>query len=135
MDINEIKTWAKNQIESDDLTKQVRSRRKETTWEKQNQREPLISQFEKPEDTKTRNIYTQNQEMLRNQLALTEGVRANQRAITEGFNQLERLADIREMPSIEQELTTSQSGTEQSKKKTQHYMTLEKNITIRIDKF
>ena len=123
MDINEIKTWAKNKIESDDLTKQVRSRIKETTWEKQNQREgfresfkPLTSQFEKPEDTKTRNIYTQNQEMLRNQLALTEGVRANQRAITQGFNQLERLADIREMPSIEQEPSTSQSGTEQSKK-------------------
>ena len=91
MDINEIKTWAKNKIESDDLTKQVRSRIKETTWERQNQREgfresfkPLISQFEKPEDTKTSNIYTQNQEMLRNQLALTEGLRANQRAITTG---------------------------------------------------
>ena len=89
---NEIKTWAKNKIESDDLTKQVRSRIKETTWERQNQREgfresfkPLISQFEKPEDTKTRNIYTQNQERLRNQLALTEGVRANQKAITDGL--------------------------------------------------
>ena len=93
MDINEIKTWAKNKIESDDLTKQVRLKIKETTWERQNQREgfresfkPLISQFEQPEDTKTRNIYTQNQEMLRNQLALTEGLRANQRAITQGFN-------------------------------------------------
>ena len=37
MDINEIKTWAKNKIEYGDLTKQVRSRIKETTWEKQNQ--------------------------------------------------------------------------------------------------
>ena len=108
MDINEIKTWAKNKIESDDLTKQVRSRIKETTWERQNQREgfresfkPLISQFEKPEDTKTSNIYTQNQEMLRNQLALTEGLRANQRAITQGFNQLERLADMKELPEGE----------------------------------
>ena len=108
MDINEIKTWAKNKIESDDLTKQVRSRMKETTWERQNQREgfrdsfkPLISQFEKPEDTKTRNIYTQNQEMLRNQLSLTEGLRANQRAITQGFNQFERLADMRELPGVE----------------------------------
>ena len=108
MDINEIKTWAKNKIESDDLTKQVRSRIKETTWERQNQREgfresfkPLISQFEKPEDTKTSNIYTQNQEMLRNQLALTEGLKANQRAITQGFNQLERLADMKELPEGE----------------------------------
>ena len=108
MDINEIKTWAKNKIESDDLTKQVRSRIKETTWERQNQREgfresykPLISQFEKPEDTKTSNIFTQNQEMLRNQLALTEGLRANQRAITQGFNQFERLADMKELPGGE----------------------------------
>ena len=108
MDINEIKTWAKNKIESDDLAKQVRLKIKETTWERQNQREGfresfklLISQFEKPEDTKTSKIYTQNQEMLLNQLALTEGLRANQRAITQGFNQFERLADMRELPGVE----------------------------------
>ena len=35
MDIQEIKTWAKNKIESDDLAKQVRRRIKETTWEEQ----------------------------------------------------------------------------------------------------
>ena len=105
MDIQEIKNFAKNKIESDDLTKQVRRKIKETTWEKQNQREgfsetfkPLISQFEKPEDPKKKNISTQNQEMLKNQLALTEGLRANQRAITQGFNQFERLADMRELP-------------------------------------
>ena len=105
MDIQEIKTWAKNKIESDDLARQVRRRIKETTWEKQNQREvfsetfkPLISQFEKPEDPQTKNIFTQNQEMLKNQLALTEGVKANQKAITQGFDQLERLADIKELP-------------------------------------
>ena len=46
---------------------------------------PLISQFEKPEDPKTKNIFTQNQEMLRNQLALTEGLRGNQLALTEGL--------------------------------------------------
>ena len=39
--------------------------------------------------------------MLRNQLALTEGLRANQRAITQGFNQLERLADMKELPEGE----------------------------------
>ena len=105
MDIQEAINFAKNKIESDDLTKQVRSRIKETTWEKQNQREgfretfkPLISQFEKPEDPKKKNIFTQNQEMLKNQLALTEGLRANQRAITHGFDQFERLADMRELP-------------------------------------
>ena len=108
MDIQEIIKYSKNKIEADDLTKQVRSRIKETAWDKQNKREgfsetfkPLISQFEKPEDPKTKNIFTQNQEMLRNQSALTEGLRDNQRAITQGFKQFERLADIKELPSIE----------------------------------
>lgn len=61
MDIDEIKTWAKNKIESDALSKQVRKRIKETTWEKHYQREgfrkslnPLTSQFEKPDDNKTK---------------------------------------------------------------------------------
>ena len=105
MDIEEIIKYSKNKIESDDLTKQVRQRIKETAWDKQNKREgfsetfkPLISQFEKPEDPKTKNIFTQNQEMLRNQLALTEGLKANQKAITQGFSQFERLADMRELP-------------------------------------
>ena len=108
MDIKEIIKYSKNKIEADDLTKQVRRRIKETAWEKQNQREgfsetfkPLISQFEKPEDSKKENIFTQNQEMLRNQLALTEGLRANQKSITDGFSQFEHLADIRELPQIE----------------------------------
>ena len=108
MDIQEIIKYSKNKIEADDLTKQVRSRIKETAWDKQNKREgfsetfkPLISQFEKPEDSKTKNIFTQNQEMLKNQLALTEGLRANQQAITKGFKQFERLADARDSPKIE----------------------------------
>ena len=108
MDIEEIKKYAKNKIEADDLTKQVRRQIKETIWDKQNKREgfsetfkPLISQFEKPEDPKTKNIFTQNQEMLRNQLALTEGLRDNQRAITQGFSRFERLADMRELPGVE----------------------------------
>ena len=119
MDIEEIKKYAKNKIEAGELTKQVRRQIKENTWEKQNQREgftetfkPLISQFEKPEDPKTKNIFTQNQEMLRNQLALTEGLKDNQLALTEGlkdnqkaikqgFSQFERLADMRELPGVE----------------------------------
>ena len=119
MDIEELKNFAKNKIEADNLTKQVRQRIKETIWEKQNQREgftetfkPLISQFEKPEDPKKKNIFTQNQEMLRNQLALTEGLRDNQlaltkglkdnqKAITDGFSQFERLADMQELAGVE----------------------------------
>ena len=117
MDIEEIKKYSKNKIEADDLTKQVRQRIKETAWEKQNRREgfsetfkPLISQFEKPEDSKE-NIFTQNQKMLRNQLALTEGIKNNQLAIkgltdkqdifNRGFKQYERLADMEELPGVE----------------------------------
>ena len=108
MDIEEMKKYSQNKIEADNLIKQVRQKIKETIWEKQNLREgftetfkPLISQFEKPEDPKQKNIFTQNQEMLRNQLALTEGIRANQKAITDGFNQFERLADMQELPGVE----------------------------------
>ena len=118
MDIQEIKNFAKNKIEADDLAKQVRRRIKETAWEKQNQREgfsetfkPLISQFEKPEDSKKENIFTQNQKMLQNQLALTEGIKNNQLALkgltdkqdifNRGFKQFERLADIEELPGVE----------------------------------
>ena len=36
--------------------------------------------------------------MLKNQLSLTKGVRDNQKAITQGFDQLERLADMKELP-------------------------------------
>ena len=103
-----MKKYSKNKIEADDLIKQVRQQIKETIWDKQNKREgfsetfkPLISQFEKPEDPKTKNIFTQNQEMLRNQLALTKGIRANQKAITDGFSQFERLADMKELPGVE----------------------------------
>ena len=108
MDIEEMKKYSQNKIEADNLIKQVRKLIKETTWEKQNLREgftetfrPLISQFEDPgKDSKTQNIFTQNQKMLQNQLALTEGLKANQKAITDGFSQFERLADIQELPGI-----------------------------------
>ena len=104
-----MKKYSKNKIEADDLIKQVRQRIKETTWEKQNQREgftetfkPLISQFEEPEDPKKqKNIFTQNKEMIQNQLALTKGLKENQKAITQGFRQFERLADMKELPGLE----------------------------------
>ena len=141
MDIEEIIKYSKNKIESDDLTKQVRRRIKETAWDKQNKREgfsetfkPLISQFEKPEDPKTKNIFTQNQEMLRNQLALTEGLRDNQRAITQGFKQFERLADMKELPGnvweIDREpvITEVEDGQRDEEPKRDIRLDLEKNF-------
>ena len=136
MDIEEIKKYAKNKIEAGELTKQVRRRIKETTWDKQNKREgftetfkPLISQFEKPEDLKTKNIFTQNQEMLRNQLALTEGLRDNQRAITQGFNQFERLADMRELPTRPPIEETDTEQTDVVIPKKSQFLTLKKIFT------
>ena len=129
-----MKKYSQNKIEADNLTEQVRQKIKETIWEKQNLREgftetfkPLISQFKDPgEDSKKQNIFTQNQKMLQNQLALTEGIRANQKAITDGFNQFERLADMKELPQIEED-NQEQSGTDQSKKTPITY-NLEKNF-------
>ena len=102
-----MKKILEKKMEANNLVKQVRMRIKEYTWQKQDQREgftetfkPLISQFEKPEDPKTQNIFSQNQKMLQNQLALTEGIRANQKAITDGFSQFERLADMQELPGV-----------------------------------
>ena len=107
MDIQEIKNFAKNKIESDDLVTQVKSRIKETTWEKQNQREgfresfkPLISQFEKPEDDKTKNIFTQNQEMLKNQIKVANEAEKRRKAVDDAAKQLERLADMGEVTNL-----------------------------------
>ena len=134
MDIEEIKKYVKNKIEAGELTKQVRRQIEETTWEKQNQREgfsetfkPLISQFEKPEDPKTKNIFTQNQEMLRNQLALTEGLKDNQRAITDGFSQFERLADMKEFPGVEAIEDEAQAPLPKEEEEVKKY-NLEKNF-------
>ena len=72
---------------------------------------PLISQFEDPgEDSKKQNLFTQNQKMLQNQLALTEGVRNNQLALkgikdqqghfNRALEYLENLADMEELSGI-----------------------------------
>ena len=104
MDIEEMKKYSQNKIEADNLIKQVRQKIKETTWEKQNLREgftetfkPLISQFEDPgEKSKKQNIFTQNKNMLQNQLALTEGTTNNLLALQGIKNEQERLNKILE---------------------------------------
>ena len=141
MDIQEIIKYSKNKIEADDLAKQVRRRIKETAFEKQNRREgfsetfkPLISQFEKPEDSKKENIFTQNQEMLRNQLALTEGLRDNQKAITQGFKQFERLADMKELSEGENK-DEIDSDLNPVRQKKSYNITLDKILMIKINRF
>ena len=48
-----------------------------------------------------RNQLALTEDLRDNQLALKEGLRDNQKAITEGFKQYERLADMKELPQIE----------------------------------
>ena len=69
MDIEELKKLAKNKIEAEDLTKQVRRQIKETTWAKQNLREgfsetykPLISKFD-PLISVLKNLRTQKKKI------------------------------------------------------------------------
>ena len=104
-----MKKYSQNKIEADNLIKQVRQRIKETTWEKQNLREgftetfkPLISQFEDPgKDSKKQNIFTQNKEMLQNQLALTQGIRNNQLALKGIKDQQDRFnRALEELPGV-----------------------------------
>ena len=135
MDIEEMKKYSQNKIEADNLIKQVRKKIKETTWEKQNLREgftetfkPLISQFEKPVDPKTQNIFTQNQKMLQNQLALTKGLKDNQQAITEGFKLLDPLAGIKELPKIEENKDEIDPDLDPIKQKKILKYNLEKNL-------
>ena len=79
--LKNTKKLAINKIEADDLTKQVRDVIKLTKWQKQDAREgfketfqPIISQFEKATDSKTSNVYTQNQEMINNQIKVAKEV-------------------------------------------------------------
>ena len=142
-----MKKNVKNKIEADDFTKQVRQQIKETIWDKQNKREgfsetfqPLISQFEEPEYIvnpedpekpkipKKKNIFTQNQEMLQNQLALTKGLEENQKAITQGFSQFERLADIRDLPKIEYDQDEEDPDLDPIRQKKNLKYNLEKNL-------
>ena len=86
MDIEEYKKLAKNKLEADSLTKQVRDVIQTTKWQKQDAREgfkesfqPLISQFEKPEDQQTSNIFTQNEQMIKNQIKAIKDNKKNKR--------------------------------------------------------
>ena len=105
MDIEEYKKLARNKIEADSLTKQVRDVIKITKWQKQDAREGFKETFKpliKSQDSIKKSIDEQQNatiaQLKKNQLALTEGLRSNQRAITQGFDQFERLADMRELP-------------------------------------
>ena len=98
MDIEEYKKLARNKIEADSLTKQVRDVIKITKWQKQDMREGFKETFKpliKSQDSIKKSIDEQQDatiaQLKKNQLALKTGL--------EKINETnERLADIKELP-------------------------------------
>ena len=97
MDIEEYKKFARNKIEADTLTQQVRDVIKITKWQKQDMREGFKETFKpliKSQDSIKKSIDEQ-------QNANIAQLKANQLALTQGFEQFNRLADMRELPYSE----------------------------------
>ena len=101
MDIQEYKKLARNKIEADALTKQVRDVIKITKWQKQDMREGFKETFKpliKSQDSIKKSIDEQQNatiaQLKKNQLALTSGL--------EKINETNlRLAEMRELPALE----------------------------------
>ena len=98
MDIEEYKKLARNKLEADALTKQVRDVIKITKWQKQDAREGFKETFKpliKSQDSIKKSIDEQQDSLIKqlqaNQLALTQGLNQNRLAITEGFDKLDEV--------------------------------------------
>ena len=110
MDIEEAKKFARNKIDSDAITKQVRDIIKITKWQKQDMREGFKETFKpliKSQDSIKKSIDEQQNKTISqlqaNQLALTQGLNQNRMAITEGFNKLDEVKrwDLSQLPGFE----------------------------------
>ena len=137
MDIEEYKKLARNKIEADSLTRQVRNVIKETKWQKQNMREGFTETFkpliESQESVKKSIDEQQNKtiaQLQANQLALTQGLNQNRLAITEGFDKLDEVKkwDLAQLPgfeAIEDDLsrTDKETQTENKEQKTVNFDT------------
>ena len=107
MDIQEYKKLARNKIEADALTKQVRDVIKITKWQKQDAREGFKETFKpliKSQDSIKKSIDEQ-------QDATTAQLKKNQLALTSGLEKInetnERLADIKELPGSDDWVPTA----------------------------
>ena len=110
MDIEEYKKLAKNKLEADALTKQVRDVIKTTKWQKQDMREGFKETFKpliKSQDSIKKSIDEQQNatiaQLKANQLALTKGLNQNRMAITEGFDKMDEVKkwDLAQLPGFE----------------------------------
>ena len=110
MDIEEYKKLARNKIEADALTQQVRDVIKITKWQKQDMREGFKETFKpliKSQDSIKKSIHEQQDATIKqlkaNQLALTQGLNQNRLAITEGLDKLDEVKrwDLTQLPGFE----------------------------------
>ena len=110
MDIEEYKKLARNKLEADALTKQVRDIIKITKWQKQDAREGFKETFKpliKSQDSIKKSIDEQQDatiaQLKKNQLALTQGLNQNRMAITEGFDKMDEVKkwDLAQLPGFE----------------------------------
>ena len=110
MDIEEYKKLARNKIEADALTRQVRDVIKITKWQKQNMREGFKETFKpliESQDSVKKSIDKQQDSLIKqlqaNQLALTQGLNQNRLAITEGFDKMDEVKkwDLAQLPGFE----------------------------------
>ena len=111
MNIEEYKKLARNKIEADDLTRQVRDVIKITKWQKQNMREGFKETFKpliESQDSVKKSIDKQQDSLIKqlkaNQLALTQGLNQNRLAITEGFDKMDEVKkwDLAQLPGFEE---------------------------------
>ena len=115
MDIEEYKKLARNKIEADALTKQVRDVIKETKWQKQDMREGFTETFKpliKSQESVKKSIDEQQNatiaQLQANQLALTQGLNQNRLALTDGLNQ-NRFALTKALEDINKSFSPSTS--------------------------
>ena len=110
MDIEEYKKLARNKLEADALTKQVRDVIKLTKWQEQDAREGFKETFKpliKSQDSIKKSIDKQQDSLIKqlqaNQLALTQGLNQNRLAITEGCDKMDEVKrwDLSQLPGFE----------------------------------
>ena len=96
--LKNTKKLARNKLEADALTKQVRDVIKITKWKKQDAREGFKETFKpliKSQDSIKKSIDEQQDATIKqlkaNQLALTQGLNQNRLAITEGLDKLDEV--------------------------------------------
>ena len=116
MDVEEAKKFARDKIEADALTQQVRDIIKITKQQKQDVREGIKETFRpliKSQESIKKRIDDQHDatiaQLKKNELALTRGLQRNRLALTLGLEKINetnlRLSNMGELPGLEEPST------------------------------